>query len=223
MTGVAPPVAGPTAAAWLRGSAAVTLTVGVISQFTQQTDPTPPLLYFTVDSALLAMTVLVWRLIRGPESGTWGDRIRGSAVVGVMLSSLVYATVIAPSGPSGTWFGADDDAWARTATILLHGGAPVLMTAEFLLSPCELTVSLREATFLAGWPAAYLTVVGTLSWSGAATMPYPFLRPSQFGTAGVTAAIATLYTITITLGAALLAAHRAVRRCHRAYRPSGRS
>ncbi|TQE17486.1 hypothetical protein SipoB123_36455 [Streptomyces ipomoeae] len=217
---MATPMTGPTLAVWLRGVAALTLTVGVVCQFVQRTDPTPPLLYFTVDSALLAAAVLIRRLLQGPESGAWGERIHGSAVVGVVLSSLVYATVIAPSGPTGTWFGAHDDGWTNTATILLHGAAPVLVAAEFLISPCSLTSTLREATFLAVWPAAYLAAVGALCWSGAATMPYLFLRPSQFGAIGVTAAIATLYAITITLGAALPAAHRVVRRCHPSHRPS---
>ncbi|MFJ9631408.1 Pr6Pr family membrane protein [Streptomyces sp. NPDC101175] len=192
------------------------LALGVICQFVQRTDPTPSLLYFTVDSAVLAATVLTWQLVRGPSNSAWGDRVRGAAVVGVVFSSLIYMTVIAPSSPSGTWFGAHDDAWARAATILLHGGAPVLVVAEFLLTPYALAATWREATLLAWWPAAYLTVVGALAWSGAATMPYPFLRPSQLGAATVAAAVAVLYAIVVTLGVALTAAHRAVSRHHHA-------
>lgn len=201
-------------AARLRGIAAAALTLGVVCQFVQRTDPTPSLLYFTVDSALLAATVMTWRLVRGPAGGVRGDRVRGAAVVGVVLSSLIYVTVIAPSSPSGTWFGAHDDAWARTATLFLHGVAPVLVLAEFLLSPCTLPATWREATLLAWWPATYLAVVGTLSWSGAATMPYLFLRPSRFGYVTVAAAVAVLYAIVVALGVALAATHRAVRRHH---------
>ncbi|MEW1645434.1 Pr6Pr family membrane protein [Streptomyces sp. NPDC091219] len=188
------------------------LTLGVVCQFVQQTDPTPSMLYFTVDSAVLAAIIMAWRLVRGPADSVCGDRIRGAAVVGVVFSSLVYVTVIAPSSPSGTWFGAHDDAWARTATLLLHGGAPVLVVAEFLLSPYSLAATWREAALLAWWPATYLTVVGTLSWSGAATMPYLFLRPSQFGAVAVAAAVAGLFAVVVALGVALTATHRAVRR-----------
>ncbi|WP_406123784.1 Pr6Pr family membrane protein [Streptomyces sp. NBC_00989] len=201
-------------AARLRGIAAVALTLGVVCQFVQRTDPTPSLLYFTVDSAILAATVMIWRLVRGPAGTVWGDRVRGAAVVGVVFSSLVYVTVIAPSSPSGTWFGAHDDAWARTATLFLHGAAPVLVIAEFLLSPYSLPATWREATLLAWWPTTYLAVVGTLSWSGAATMPYLFLRPSRFGAVAVAAAVAVLYAIVVALGVALAATHHAVRRHH---------
>ncbi|WP_371572168.1 hypothetical protein [Streptomyces sp. NBC_01314] len=199
-----PPRAGRTA--WLRGLAAAALTAGVVCQVVQRTDPTPPLLYFTVDSAVLAAAVQARRLVRGPAGGVWGERIRGAAVVGVVLSSLVYFTVIAPSSPSGTWFGAHDDAWARTATVLLHAVAPVAVVAEFLASPCTLATSRHEAFLLTCWPAAYLAVVGSLAWSGTATMPYLFLRPSQFGATAVATAVVVLYGITLTLALALLAA-----------------
>ncbi|WP_251829027.1 hypothetical protein [Streptomyces sp. ATCC 21386] len=200
----------------LRGIAAATITAGVLCQFAQRTDPTAPLLYFTVDSAILAAAVQTWRLVRGPASSMWGDRIRGAAVVGVVLSALVHATVIAPNSPSGTWFGAHDDAWVRTATILLHAVAPVLVVTEFLTSPCVLTRGRREAALLTLWPAAWLAVVGTLAWSGAATMPYLFLRPSQFGGFGVLAVIAVLYGTALALGTVLVAAGHRVQRADRA-------
>ncbi|CAM5562473.1 hypothetical protein [Streptomyces avidinii] len=195
-------------ATWLAALAATLLTTGVICQFLQHTDPTPPLLYFTVDSAVLAAAVQIRRLVHGPGSGPWGERLRGSAVVGVVLSSLVHLTVIAPSSPSGGWFGPHDDLWARTATLLLHGAAPVPVVAEFLVSPCRLTPARHEPALLAWWPAAYLAVVGTLAWSDAATMPYLFLSPSRFGTGPVIATIAALSATVLALAAALTAARR---------------
>ncbi|MFI7358040.1 Pr6Pr family membrane protein [Streptomyces avidinii] len=204
-------------ATWLGALAATVLTTGVTCQFLQHTDPTPPLLYFTVDSAVLAAAVQIRRLVHGPGSGPWDERLRGSAVVGVVLSSLVYLTVIAPSSPSGGWFGTHDDVWARTATLLLHGAAPVLVVAEFLVSPCRpapahLAPARHEAALLAWWPGAYLAVVGTLAWSGAATMPYLFLSPSRFGTGPVIATIAALFATVLALAAALTAAHRRLAR-----------
>lgn len=203
---------GPGWTARLRSLATLALAVGVTCQFVQRTDPTPTLSYFTVDSAVLAAVVLAWRLVRGPRSGMLGDRIRCAAVVGVVLSSLVYVAVIAPSSPSGTWFGAHDDVWTRAATILLHAVAPVLVVADFLVSPYAPAATLREAALLALWPLAYLAVVAVLAWSGAATMPYRFLSPSQFGAAAVAAAIAVLCAITVLLGVALPAARGLVRR-----------
>jgi hypothetical protein len=192
--------------------AAATLTTGVICQLLQRTDPTPPLLYFTVDSAVLAAAVQIRRLLRGPasDSGPWGERIRGSAVVGVVLSSLIYVTVIAPSSPSGGWFAPHDDMWVRAATLLLHAVAPVLVVAEFLLSPCRLAPAWRESALLAGWPAAYLAVVGTLAWSGAATMPYLFLSPSRFGAGPVIAVIAVIYGAVLALATTLTRARRRI-------------
>ncbi|MFE7762544.1 Pr6Pr family membrane protein [Streptomyces sp. NPDC057438] len=196
----------------LGGLAAATLTAGVICQFLQRADPKPPLLYFTVDSAVLAAAVQTWRLARGPGDGVWGERIRGAAAVGVVLSALVYCTVIAPSSPSGTWFGAHDDVGARAATVLLHAVAPVWVVAEFLTGPYALAPSRREAVLLTCWPALYLVVVGGLSGAGAATMPYDFLRPSQIGAPAVAVAVALLYALALGLAAALLMARSLVTR-----------
>ncbi|GAQ59884.1 Pr6Pr family membrane protein [Streptomyces scabiei] len=202
----APGPARPRGTRLLGGLAALTLTAGVVCQFLQRTDATPPLMYFTVDSAVLAATVRTWRPARGPGGGVWPERIRDAATVGVVLSALVYCTVIAPSSPSGTWFGAHDDVWARAATVLLHAVAPVWVVAEFLTRPYTPAPTLRQAVLLTCWPALYLVVVGGLAGAGAATMPYDFLRPSQLGRPAVAVAVVVLYVLALGLASALLMA-----------------
>lgn len=200
----------------LRALAAAILVTGVACQFVQRTDATPPLLYFTVDAALLAAATALWSLRPGDRpAGVWTERTRVAAVVGVLFSALVYAGVIAPTSPSGTWFAAHDDLWVRTATVLLHGVAPVLVLADFLVGPCTLPASLREATWVLIWPTAYLASVGTLAWAGAATMPYPFLRPSETGLLGTAAAVVVLAATVVGSAVAVVASH------HRLHRDDG--
>lgn len=205
----------PTRTPGLRAVTALTLAAGVTCQFVQRTDPTPPLLYFTVDSALLALVALLAprrRPAAGAGRGVWAHRVRAAAVVGVLLSALVYVLVIVPGSPSGSWFAPHDDVWVRVATVLLHGVAPVLVLVEFLAGTSPGAGTLSEAALLVWWPAAYLAVVATLAWSGAAAVPYVFLRPSEFGAGATAAVVAVLCATVVALGAALSAVHRLVAR-----------
>lgn len=154
-------------------------TVGVACQFIQSTDPRFPLVYFTIDSAVLAGVAAALTL-RG-ATGAWVQRLRLAAVVGVGLSAIFFAAVIAPATPTGTWFQPHDDFMVRTATLLLHGVAPVLVTAEYVLRPPRL--SLRDSVAWSyPWPLLYLAGIGVLAAvGGAETIPYPFLRPAVTG------------------------------------------
>lgn len=181
----------------------ITLLAGVVFQFLQQTDPVFPLLYFTVCSALLDAVVLS-RLWWRPSAEHTGVEI--AAVAGVLLSALVYATVIAPSSPSGTWFNAGDDLLVRIATVLLHGVAPVLVTVEYLTRGPRPAV--RHAFVLLWWPMAYLVVVGALDALGLGKVPYPFLRPAESGGLAVIAAVLVLGLVQVLLGLVLVAGCR---------------
>jgi hypothetical protein len=109
---------------------ALNQTVGVVCQFVQDTDPRFPLWYFTIDSAVLAGVAALLALLSGGRRGGW--RLRLAGVIGVCLSAAVFATVIAPATETGTWFQPHDDPVVRTATVLLHGVAPVLVVVDYL-------------------------------------------------------------------------------------------
>lgn len=196
----------------LRALTTAVLLCGVVCQAMQRADSVPAYLYFTVDSAVLAAGLVLWRLVHLARASQVSGVLSGGAVLGVVLSTLVYSTVIAPNSPSGTWFNANDDGWARTATVLLHAVAPVLVLVEYFVTPPPHASRAREAVLFVWWPFTYLVVVGGLAWTKAVTMPYPFLRPSEVGLVGVVGVIAGLTAIALFLAVALYAATRLARR-----------
>jgi hypothetical protein len=180
--------------------------VGVVCQFIQRTDPRFPLLYFTVDSAVLAAVAAVLAL--AGRDGSWVRRVRLAAVVGVVVSGIVFAAVIAPATETGTWFQPHDDLPVRTATVLLHAVAPILVTVDYLMRRSGLSI---RATILWSypWPLGYLAGIGVLAGLvGSEVMPYPFLRPSTSGGATVAGAYVALIVVVGVVGLLLGAGGR---------------
>jgi len=195
------------ASLWVRIAAAVVLVSGVACQFLQKTDPTFPLLYFTVDSALLLAAALVGAELRPQSLVT--EEIRGATTVGVVLSGLIFTAVIAPATETGTWFQPHDDPWVRAAILLMHGIGPVLAVTDFMLHPLRAAGrSWRVALRWCVWPLVYLVVVLPLDLAGIAEIPYPFLRIRGLPTLG---AFAALLLIAGTLSVGLVGLHRRVR------------
>lgn len=188
----------------VRALLVLVLAIGVVCQFLQYTDPVFPLLYFTIDSAVL-MAVIV----TVPRRGAWHDSVRGAATVGVIISAIIYATVIIPASESGQWFAPHDDYYVRTANLLIHGVAPFFAVADFLLRPYP---QARIGPTLGRWvlfPLAYFVIMGTLDATGVAEMPYPFLRLSDgSNVAGVVGAVAALAVLFAAVCGALLAGQR---------------
>ena len=192
----------------LRAAAATSLGAGVICQFLQRTDPTPPLTYFTVWSAVLATLVL------SAGAATRHLRrlayLRGAATVGTLVSALVFALAIAPATPTGTWFQPHDDMAVRLANVLLHGVGPALAAICFLYQPLDATRPWTQALSWCWWPVGYLLTMYSLQAAGVARVPYPFLDPGRSSGAAIAAAILGLSGLCLVLGRALLAAHRTV-------------
>lgn len=105
---------------------ALTEAVAVLCQFLQRTDPRFPLVYFTVLSGALAGVVALAEVLFRRRHFVI-DASRVAAAVGVIVSAVIFAALIAPATPTGTWFQPWDDLWARVATALFHAVAPVLM------------------------------------------------------------------------------------------------
>lgn len=182
-------------------SIVVTQAVAVTCQFTQTTDPRFPLLYFTVDSAILAGAVAALTLLG--MHGRCAMHTRLTATVGVLVSALVFAAVIAPATETGSWFQPHDDLPVRTATVLMHGVAPVLVTLDYVLR--RNTHSIRSAVLWSyPWPLAYIGGVIVLALIfGPDMIPYPFLQPASVGWPTLAAAIAVLTVLVGLLGAIL--------------------
>lgn len=195
-------------AATVRLAAIAAFAVGVLCQFVQGTDPTFPLLYFTVCSAVLAVVVLGLAALR-PEAMVL-DRWRGAVTVAVVLSGLIFATVLAPVNNGGPWFAPHDDGWIRTANVLLHGVGPVLAVADFFLHPFRTrTGTWRLALTWCLWPAAWALVALPLDLTGLAETPYLFLQVREVGDVpAVLGAVVGLFTLVTGLGAALVAVLR---------------
>lgn len=200
----------PNTSTIVRVATLVTLTSAVVLQFLQHTDATFPLLYFTVDSAVLMVLVLTVSLTR-PRSSTM-DVVRGAATIGVVVSGVIYATVIAPNSATGTWFAPWDDMVVRTSTVLMHGIGPFLAVADFLTHDYPSVSTRKTIAWWCAWPMAYIFAVTTLAGVGIGHIPYPFLSPQTGGgVLGVAAAMAALTAIVALLSFALLHVRRKVR------------
>ena len=184
----------------------VNQTIGVILQFMQHTDPRFPLWYFTVDSAIFAGIAAAADLV-SPQA-RWVGVLRHTAAAGVVVSAVIFAAVIAPASPSGTWFQGHDDLRVRVATVLFHAVAPVLVIGCYLLRPTGIR-GRAAAGYALLWPLAYLlglcVMVGV---RGPGIIPYPFLAPGQMGW-GIVGLAAGLLTVLIAgTGAGLGAMNR---------------
>lgn len=192
----------------IRAVLALVLAAGVVCQFVQTTDPKPALSYFTVDGAILTavLSSLSVALLGTPRE----VRIRmlwATASTGVVFSGLVYATVIAPSTPTGTWFQPWDDAWVRASTVLLHAVAPVLVLGDRLLEPHRDPRPWRTAAIGVLWPSTYLVVLLATWTVGGPAVPYDFLLADTVpgGWPTVVAAGAGTAVVFFLVGRALLA------------------
>jgi len=159
----------PRLGALLEVGAVAAFSLGVIAQFVQWTDPTFPLAYFTIDSAALFVIVTVMhRLVPAWRAGR---ALRDALTPAVVLSGVVYATVIAPAVNGGAWFAPHDDWVCRTAQVLVHGVGPVLALALAWAQPAPAWPP-KPALWWLAWPLGYLAVLLALGIS-----PYAFLAP----------------------------------------------
>lgn len=186
---------------WLPLTVVATEIVAVSCQFIQHTDSRFPLAYFTVLSGVLAGLVAACDAAV-PARSALRYTIRITSTVGVVISAIIFAALIAPASPTGTWFQPWDDGWVRTATVLFHAVAPVLVIADLCLRRPQLS---RGQWMLAtySWPLTYLVGLAAAATVGDVTIPYPFLSPSQMGWGIVVVAIASLAGITGFVGVLL--------------------
>ncbi|WP_370333600.1 Pr6Pr family membrane protein [Mycolicibacterium hippocampi] len=182
--------------------------IGVTCQFLQKTDPRFPLVYFTVWSGILAGVIA----IAGVRRYSRLELPRVSAAVGVVVSGVIFAVVIAPATATGTWFQPWDDLAVRIANVLLHGVAPVLVVTDLILRPPTQRLS-RWLGAAYGWPMLYFIAIATSAMAVPYAMPYAFLSPQDVGWPTVLGAVAaSIALFTVVALVLFLAAKRSRRR-----------
>lgn len=128
--------------------------------------------FFTIQSNILVGVVAILLVLRPLRDGRGWCVAVLDALLGIVITGLVFAIVLAPQvHPTG---------WALVATICLHYISPPLTLAAWLLfgPRPRFAVSTALAAFL--WPAAWLLytfVRGSITdW-----YPYPFLDAGTLG------------------------------------------
>lgn len=167
-----------------------TETVAIGCQFIQRTDPRFPLVYFSVGSAMLA--ALAAGLTLGLPRWRHLAALRLTAAVGVIVSAVVFAAVIAPATPTGSWIQPH-----------MHGVAPPLVALDWALRRRPFTLR-RHIVLGFGWPLAYLSGIACAAVAEVA-LPYPFLSPAQMGWLAVLGSVAALAVLVTAVSALLFA------------------
>ncbi|MEE1787453.1 Pr6Pr family membrane protein [Streptomyces sp. SP17BM10] len=180
------------------GYHAATGTTGVVNYFG----------YFTILSNAAAVVVLTLGGLGG-LTGPAGlisrrpvpDPVRGAVVLYLVITGLVYGTVLAKYPDQLTIPWVND---------VLHRVVPLAVLADWLIDPPTRRLRPRTALWWLGFPLLYLLYTLLRGWA-AAWYPYPFLDPGVHGgyrrVAGACALVAAAFVV---VGAAVLAAGNAL-------------
>ncbi len=148
--------------------------------------------YFTIQSNLIAVGVLLWTALKPAEqcNPLSRDLLRGASVLYLSVTGIVFSLLL--SGlPLVT---------VPFANIVLHKLMPVVIVADWLIDPPSPALSFNKAVLpLMAYPLiwlAYTIIRGALiEW-----YPYPFLNPAKAGGYGNI----MFYIMIILLGAVFL-------------------
>ncbi|WP_240630300.1 Pr6Pr family membrane protein [Specibacter cremeus] len=141
--------------------------------------------YFTIQSNIFILLALAWAGLEGLRRvrvGALGTEFRAAATTYIMVTGIVYATLLAPLGDVG---GAPVP-WANT---VLHIVLPIYAPLDWILFADRPRLLFRRLPTVLIYPAVWLVVVlirgATDGW-----VPYPFLDPSNgYGAVAITCAV----------------------------------
>lgn len=126
--------------------------------------------YFTIQSNVLAVIVLLVGAVRDPRDRRW-QAIRGATALYLLITGVVYAVLLAKVDVMLT------DKWIND---VLHRILPIVVVLDWILVPATLSIT---RTLVGAWliyPAgygAYTLIRGAIvDW-----YPYPFLDPREQG------------------------------------------
>lgn len=126
--------------------------------------------YFTIQSNVIAMIVLLVGGLRDPAGHRW-QLVRGAATLYLVITGVVYAVLLADVDVALT------DRWIND---ILHRIMPIVMVLDWVLVPVALGISARLIGAWLIYPfvyGVYTLVRGpVVDW-----YPYPFLDPGHQG------------------------------------------
>lgn len=162
-------------------------------------DPVNFFSFFTVQSNLIAIVVLLgsaFRGLRGASPSRSWDLIRGASVLYLTVTLIVFALLLS---------GADVGIPIPWVDLVLHKIFPVVLIVDWLLDPPQ-RLYLREALGWLIYPLAW-TVYSMIRGAATGWYPYPFLDPAYGGyetvatyVGGILVSGAVLIVILVTVG-----------------------
>ena len=148
--------------------------LGVAAIATALSDRTGPLSnfvsFFTIESNLLAMVVLLVGGLLDPRSERWAW-FRGLVTLAMVITGMVYAALLSD---------VDLQLAAPWTNAVLHRVLPVLLLVDWLFFPPWPKLSARAALGWLAFPLAYFAY-SLLRGSVADWYAYPFLDPRPHG------------------------------------------
>jgi FAR-17a/AIG1-like protein len=158
---------------------AITVTTGSLVNFFS---------FFTIESNLLAIVVLLVGGFLDPQSERWAY-IRGAATLYMVITGIVYAALLANQEVGLT------APWVNSA---MHQVTPAVLLVDWVCFPPWSRASYRAALAWLAFPLLYfaysLSRGAVVGW-----YPYPFLDPRHPGGYGRVAAFAVVLAVVMAL------------------------
>jgi hypothetical protein len=185
-----------------RLTVAVLIVVALGWQFRWSSDNSPTFTagnffsYFTVlSNVLLAVTMVALAIRPALAQHVPFLTLRGIATVGIIVTGLVYAALLAPAS-------ADVDVSLRWVDFVVHTLAPIVGLADWLVDRPQGRVPLATAVSWLAFPVVWLLYTMI---RGAVTdwYPYPFLDPDQEPVGTIIATCLAITALFVALAAGL--------------------
>jgi hypothetical protein len=133
--------------------------------------------YFTIDSNLIATGVLIAGAANRDRPATPRlDLVRGGAVVYMSITGIVFTLLLSNT---------DVDTAIPWVNSVVHELMPLVMLADWLITPPAARLSLRQGMLWLSFPLVWI-VYTLIRGAIVNTYPYPFLDPVHGGYASVT-------------------------------------
>jgi hypothetical protein len=167
---------GPAVAAcrvFFAGVAVVAIAVQLINLASQGTlNPVNYFSYFTIDSNLIATGVLIaGGVLRDRTSTPTLDLVRGGAVVYMSITGIVFTLLLSNT---------DVDTAIPWVNSVVHELMPLVMLADWLITPPAARLRLRQGLLWLSFPLAWI-VYTVIRGAVVNKYPYPFLDPANGG------------------------------------------
>ena len=148
--------------------------------------------YFTIDSNLIAIGVLVAAALNRDRASTpWVDLVRGGAVVYMSITGIVFTLLLSNT---------DVDTAIPWVNSVVHELMPLVMLADWLITPPAARLRMRQGLLWLSFPLVW--IVYTIIRGAIVNLyPYPFLNPANGGYAGV-----AVYCVAILLAMLVVSA-----------------